>query len=68
MHIEEPSKITSIWEVESISFDSLRKAFANHANDNGTWQDILEDHSELCKFLVDTMIHDGTDKLNVHKL
>ena len=48
--------------------ESLRKAFASHANDNGTWNDINEDHSELCKFLMDAMIHEGTDKLNVHKL
>jgi len=68
MHNECPDKIESIWEVESISMESLRKSFASHAKDNGTWQDILEDHSELCKFLMDAMIHDGTDKLNVHKL
>ena len=48
--------------------ESFRKAFASHADTNGTWADINEDHSELCKFLMDAMIHEGTDKLNVHKL
>tara|TARA_B110000285_G_scaffold192790_1_gene221400 strand:+ start:441 stop:656 length:216 start_codon:yes stop_codon:yes gene_type:complete len=71
MLFECPEKIKSIWEVESISFDSIRKAFATHTGAGakaGTWADINEDHSELCKFLRDAMIHDGTDSLNVHKL
>jgi hypothetical protein len=51
--------------------ESLRKAFATHSDSGkkaGTWADINEDHSELCKFLRDAMIHEGTDNLNVHKL
>ena len=68
MAIECPDKIKSIWEVEAITMESFRKAFASHADVNGTWADINEDHSELCKFLMDAMIHEGTDKLNVHKL
>lgn len=47
--------------------DSLRKAFEAHAA-HGTWADINEDHSELCKFLRDAMIYEGTDNLSVHKL
>ena len=67
MAIERPDLVKSIWEVESIKMDSLRKAFEKHA-DHGTWADINEDHSELCKFLMDAVIHEGSDKLNVHKL
>lgn len=68
MAIECPDKVKTIWEVDSIEISSLRKAFETHAEDNGTWADINEDHSELCKFLMDAMIYEGTDKLDVHKL
>ena len=46
----------------------IRPEHISISDTNGTWADINEDHSELCKFLMDAMIHEGTDKLNVHKL